>query len=590
MVLSSAAFAGELRFVGEVRYEDQSRKFHPVSARYVELAREWEPGDAKTRLSVVHTWLLDLVERKRLRVTIPLTVFRERNRAILDPHSVPTLLHYDGEISTVLFNQSVNFKTIAKWVAQYDHRSGRFSELTKICDDTASHIGGELGFDPTEKYFYFADFIDDAGDIMHHRPTSMHVKRFELKRLRVDWELDVVFPKRARALELTGWLFDGDGKRLALFEYDDRAGQRKGAIVPPAQVYVIDIEARSIETYPAPLSVYARFFSPDGKSLIIGSNELGEISRIDLEAKRIAVTKKGHSMLHAFAVSPSGKTFLSFANTELTSPKAIEVRRTDTLALVASIPVRLMVPGSDHSPTTLVQFNGGRGLALPVYENEVAAKSRAIRFFELPDELDQSTVEGASAREVQLARGVVAARQQADAMRLVTRPDPRVGDPEQTFAEVVVSLEAQAFLVGIQSGNSDGDYKPGRTKPVVIRVDPTGKLVWARTLALKGFLDFEAGGVAATADGGCVVHLLSYVHGGSPPVAQFVKLDAAGRTQWATQFPGGGGPLTRIADVAQLLPDGSVAVTGRVSTAHNAGRWRGALDANGKITLDRAGE
>lgn len=591
VALAGQAVAGEVKFLEEVRYEDDSRSFHPLNPnRYVEVGREWEPGDQKTRLSIAHYKVFDLVERKLVRVSIPLTAFREQNAAVLSPREVPTLVHYDGAVSTMLFNQFQSYTTVAKYLAQYDHRTGRFSELVKLGDHDKSRLTGELTFDPQERYLYFAAFIDEAGDVMKHKPTSMLLKRIGLKDRRVDWELEVKFPKRSRPLQLTGpgWLFDPAGKRLALIEYDDKAGQNQGPVEPPAQVYVIDVETKAIDTYPIPLSAYARFFTPDGKYLVFGSNELGEIIRIDLEAKRIDARTKGLKLLHAFALTPSGKTFLAFANTELVSPKVVEVRRVDDLKLVASIPVRLLIPGTDHAPHTLMQADGGRRLLFPGPEKKEAPKARALRLYELPDDVDSGSVAGASAAEVTTAKGIVAARLHASVKGLQVNDDPRTGNPNETFASVAVNPAGDAFLVGIRSGNSDYDYKPGRTTPVVLRVDAAGKLKWERSLGKKGFLDYEAGGVAATADGGCVVHVMSYVNPGAAPVARVVKLDASGRVTWDYRFRGAGGLDTPLPDVMRLLPNGNVALSGRLYPAKDVKKaWSAELDPSGKVVFDR---
>lgn len=591
LALTGLARAGEVKFLEEVRHEDDSRSFHPLNPdRFVEVGREWEPGDQKARLGIVHYKVFDLVERKLVRVSIPLTAFREANGAVLGPRDVPTLVHYDGAVSTMLWSQFKATKTVAKWFAQYDHRTGRFSELLKLGDHDPSRLFGELTFDPQERYLYFAAFIDEAGDIMKHKPTSMLLQRIGLKDRRVDWELEVKFPKRTRPLQLTGpgWLFDPSGKRLALIEYDDQGGQRQGPVEPPAQVYVIDVETKAIDTYPVPLSAYARFFTPDGKYLVLGSNELGEIIRIDLVAKKIDLRTKGLKLLHAFALSPSGKTFLSFANTELVSPKVVEVRRVDDLKLVASIPVRLLIPGTDHAPHALMQADGRRRLLFVGPEKKQAPKARSLRLYELPDDVDSGTVAGASAAEVSTAKGIVAARLHADAKGLQVNDDPRTGDPQETFASVAVNPAGDAFVLGIRSGNSDGDYKPGRTTPVVLKVDAAGKLKWERPLGKKGFVDYEAGGVAATADGGCVVHVMSYVSAGAAPVVRVVKLDAAGRVQWDFRFRGAGGLNTPLADVTQLLPNGHVALSGRLYPAKDVKKaWSAELDPKGQVVFDR---
>lgn len=592
VVVAGAAHAGGLELLGEVRFEDQGRSFRPLSAeRYVEVGRDWEPGDQKARLGVFHYKVLDAVERRIVRVSIPLEAVRAANPKVLGERATPTLVHYDGAVSTVLFPQFTHFKVVATWLAQFDHRTGRFTELVRLGEHDGRRITGELDFDPTDRFLYCAEFIDEAGDVMKHKPTSLRLFRVRLDDRRVDWELDLVLPKRTRPLAVKSWHFDREGKRLALVEYDDKAGQNQGPVTPQAQVYVVDVETKAIDTYPIPLSAYGVAFTPDGKYLLLGSNELGELVRIDLAAKKVDATAKGHKLMHAFAMAPSGRTFLVFSNTELASPKVVESRRVDTLKLAASIPVRLLTPGTDNGPTRVRTVQGGKVLFFPGPEEKAAPNARSIRFFAVPDEVDQDAVAGAAAGAVSVAKGVVAARAQAAALGLEVRDDPRTGDPKQTFAGVSVNAAGEAFLLGIRSGNSDGDYQPGRTTPIALKVDAKGKLAWQRPLPGKGFTDYEAGGVAVLPDGGCVVHVLSYVAPGGYAVTRFLRLDAKGKTLWDYRFRGAGGLNTPVADRVQLLPSGGVHVEGRVATAKDVEKkWSAELDAKGKVLFDRVEE
>jgi hypothetical protein len=149
----------------------------------------------------------------------------------------------------------------------------------------------------------------------------------------------------------------------------------------------------------------------------------------------------------------------------------------------------------------------------------------------------------------------------------------------------VVTKGGDVFITGTLSENTNNDYKPGRTRPVVVRLDPKGKARWERVLVKPGFFDYEGGGVAATPDGGCVTNILSYVHPGRYPVTRLVKLDAAGKTLWDHQFRGDGGPETPLGDRFELLPDGSVAITGRYYYANKEKphAWKAVVNPNGKV-------
>lgn len=591
-VVALSSWAGELRPLQEFRYEDTSRTFRRLDTdRFIEIGREWEPGDQKARLAVLHWRVLDVAERRVVRVSIPMTTVRAQNPQVLNERAVGTLVHHDGAVSTVTFKQVApkGYQSIATWVGQYDHRAQRFSGLVKLGDHDAGCLTDVLGFDVPERFLYVSDFIDPAGDVMKNKPSVLRMRRISLRTLAWDdWSFTLEQPARARRLELNRWFFDPTGRRIAFVEYDDRAGQHQGPVSPPAQVSVLDVETKTVDTYPLPLSVYAVAFTPDGKQLVLGSYEEGALLRIDLDAKRVAATAKGFRHLDAFAMSPSGKTFLLFFNTELLAQKVVEVRRVDTLAVVAAIPVRLLTPGTDLGPRSVITLSNGRQLLFPSPEQKSAPTARGVFLYEVPDEVDSGAVAGASAKDVTTAKGIVAARAQAGGLGLQMNEDPRTGDPKETFGAVAVHAAGSACAVGIRSGNSDGDYRPGRTTPVVFLVDAKGKLAWKREVGAKGFKDYEAGGVAATADGGCVVHVLSYVSPGAYPVARFVKLDAKGRPQWDYRFRGAGQLDTPLADVTRLLPDGHVRASGRIYPAKDVKKaWSAELDEKGRVVFDR---
>jgi hypothetical protein len=120
---------------------------------------------------------------------------------------------------------------------------------------------------------------------------------------------------------------------LALVEYNDTGIQRDDKPNPPAQVLVVDIPSKTVDAYPSLLTAYGQVFSPDNRYLVLGSNELGQMIRIDLEKKKIDLKGPGHKMVDVYIPTPSGKSFLVFSNTKLTSPKTVEVRRVSDLKL-----------------------------------------------------------------------------------------------------------------------------------------------------------------------------------------------------------------------------------------------------------------
>ncbi|MBX5484698.1 MAG: hypothetical protein IRZ16_22985 [Myxococcaceae bacterium] len=206
----------------------------------------------------------------------------------------------------------------------------------------------------------------------------------------------------------------------------------------------------------------------------------------------------------------------------------------------------------------------------------------------MPDDVDSPEVAGSTGGDLTTAFGVIRGKQYADAHGL--RYDDQPEDPRASFVQFATTPSGDVLFVGVLSRNSDGDYKVGRTKAVLVRLDPKGKLRWRRELTAKGFLDYGGGKVAVTSDGGCVVQVASYVHPGRHPVVRLVRLDAKGKILWDRRFRGSGGVESPIGDRFELLPDGSVSITGRYyedryeRVKHT---WKGRVDAQGQIVLDQ---
>ncbi len=46
-----------------------------------------------------------------------------------------------------------------------------------------------------------------------------------------------------------------------------------GPAKPQQQVYVLDLEARTVKTFPVPLAAHGVSFSPDGHALAVGGHQ-----------------------------------------------------------------------------------------------------------------------------------------------------------------------------------------------------------------------------------------------------------------------------------------------------------------------------
>ncbi|HEU0264776.1 MAG TPA: hypothetical protein VFR01_03535 [Geobacterales bacterium] len=172
----------------------------------------------------------------------------------------------------------------------------------------------------------------------------------------------------------------------------------------------------------------------------------------------------------------------------------------------------------------------------------------------------------------------------------------RIGNVDGYFAPIVITRERHILLVGTKSGTPPGGtYEKGKSRPIVSKLDPAGKLLWQRSLPKSGFMDYEGGSLAQTADGGYVVFILSYVDPSLGASTRLVKLDASGNTVWDHHFRGRGTVDTPFAETVRLLPSGSVSLMGHVyPTAQDysreiAYRWSAEVDPNGTVVYDKTG-
>lgn len=584
LLWSQLAVAGGLRFAAEFPEIPNGNARKLSAQRFVLVNVEWGPDTGKTRMPYYQ--FFDFKERKVVEVPLPLHEFPKAHLQVLGTRApMAHVVHFDGQVFSLTLNASKNHEAIATYFCQYDTRTNLFSELVYLSpwDDTR-HIE-DIGFDSTDEYFYFAIGANPAGNVSKNGYTSLELSRIHLRNREIDWTMKVDLPKRARPLKLNSGpqLFSRDGTKLALVEYNDVGIQRDDKPNPPEQVLVVDIPSKTVDAYPSLLTAYGQVFSPDNRYLILGSNELGQMIRIDLEKKKIDLEGPGHKRVDVYIPTPSGKSFLVFSNTKLASPKVVEVRRVSDLKLQTSIPVRMLFPGADAVVSSGV-FSGldGRMLLLPYVDKKGWPDRKGWRLYEVPDDVTSPEIDGGSGGDMKVAQGVVLGKQYADANHILY--EDRKEDPNASFSQFVVNKTGDIFLIGTLSENSDGDYKVGRTRPVVAKLGPDGKPKWQRILVKKGFLDYEGGQVAALPDGGCVADVVSYVHPSSHPVTRLVRLDANGKVLWDYHFRGG---RQRIGDRYELLPDLSISITGRLYEGGDKYRpWKAVLDKNGKVLSD----
>jgi hypothetical protein len=256
------------------------------------------------------------------------------------------------------------------------------------------------------------------------------------------------------------------------------------------------------------------------------------------------------------------------------------VRRVSDLKVQTSIPMRMVFPGTDAVVSSSV-FTGdnGRVLMVPYVDKKGWSEPKGVRIYEVPDDVTTPDVKGSAGGDLRVAQGVILGKAYADGNKILY--EDRKEDPNATFGQFVVNSSGEIFVIGTFSDNSDYDYKPGRTRAVIAKLGPDGKQKWQKLVVKKGFLDYDGGQVAALPDGGCVADVVSYIHPGMDPTTRVVRMDAKGKILWDHEFRGG---RPRIGDRYELLPDLSVAITGRV---HQGGEtytpWKAVLDKNGQV-------
>jgi hypothetical protein len=593
---AAAESPGQIRFLQELRV-DAPRGGTRVGVdlqwlspqRFIKAGMEWERDAAKRPLRPRYR-LLDVEQGKMVEVTIPLDELPRTHVELLGAAPAPELVHHDGATTALLFKETRASKKVAVHLCRFDHRTRRFSELVKLGPLEDRRYLQPIGFDPQEEHFYFAFELYGPAKGPNQGPLTLELGRVGLRGGGVDWQMTLDLPQRKRQLGVPGRHFSHDGRKLALIEHGEKSfGQNP----PQQQVYLIDIERRSIDRYPAPLGAYGATFTRDDRYLLLGSNDTGEIVRIDLEKKRVDLRAKGVGLIHGLALTPSGKSFLVLSNTILASPKVVEVRRVDTLGLKVSIPVRLLYPGIDGINAELASTQDGRRLVSPIVEKSGFPAGNGVRIYEVPDDVDSPATAGTTPEELRAAQAVVLAKLHAVGARIEVNmdPDEEARTPRPSFSPVVVAPGGDILLAGTRSGNTDGDYKPGRTSPVVVRLDRSGKKRWEVALAKKGFLDHTGARVAATSDGGCVAQVYSHVHPGRYPNTRLVKLDGRGKTLWEVQFRGDGDLDTPLGDRFELLADGSISISGRIYTAKDVKKsWSAVVSGAGAVLSDAVGD
>jgi hypothetical protein len=514
--------------------------------------------------------LLDLTTLQVVEMELP---FRDVPREHLTTLGIKELqggelLHYDGNVSTVLVDQMEGWQRKAVYLLQYDHRAGRFSRLLKIADVLPGGYVHPLGYDPSDAHWYFAWAVRAEGAQMSDGPVRYELARVNLRTVEIDWRLTLEPAHRPRRLKIDSATFSPDGSRLALVEYDDRAGQKKGAVKPPAQAYVVDLATRRIDAYPVPLSAYGVAFTPDSRFLLVGSHEEGKILRIDVVERKQTHAVQATRTIHELHAPPGADYFLVVNNYELSPRKVVDVRSTADLGVLTSLPIDELFPGCKGSPGFEGTLDGRflfTGSCKPVQPGGKAS----LLVLRPPERITPPAPGSDAAARLKLGETLAHAKAHGKRAGLELSEHPM-----GTFTFAAVSAKGNGFVAGVREPSA-----------VVAKVGPSGKKLWERVLPDKRFQTQAGGVLTPTPDDGCVAYFLSYVTPAYGASARLVRLDAAGKILWDLNFTPEGKPNAPYAnDGLELRPDGSVLLKGIVVVSKGVEKpWTAVVSAGGKL-------
>ncbi len=411
-LVPDVASALELKFVEEFRGNRDFVKLNETRHVLVGSERESDPADAArpTRLTFD---ILDVVDREVAQVVIPIGQLYERDPDKLGK-AQPEIVYYNGTITGFLFKR-IDLLSIAErrergemsrtigerteFFVFYDNASGKFSPLIELGrHDGFTHMHPE-GIDPQDRYFYYQyltyDYDHNVNDNKRTSffggPISFKLYRIDLAARAPEFVMDVYVVRRDEQLSLRGPFFSSDGSKFAMVEYYERSFVRdRGEASPQQQIYVIDVEKRLVTAHRTPLTSYGVAFTGDGRHLVVGSHETGELQKIDLETGKTILQEKGTASVIKFLPTPSGRSFLSLPLGWRSSDarhRWVEVRRFSDLAATKQIPTRSVFKGAAGiHPSPIEVIDGAKYLLAPVYGKDGfpdSSEKRGVQLFEI---------------------------------------------------------------------------------------------------------------------------------------------------------------------------------------------------------------
>ncbi len=131
-----------------------------------------------------------------------------------------------------------------------------------------------------------------------------------------------------------------DGRLWVFTEYSEKGD---GDIDPEPALTVLSAVDGEHFRLPVPFTPYGVAISDDNRWLVIGSNQLGELHRYDLRARKRDRKRKVLRRIHMLALTADGERLLVLANAQ-----AVPVLRFPSLRPAGRIPVRRILEGEKY--------------------------------------------------------------------------------------------------------------------------------------------------------------------------------------------------------------------------------------------------
>jgi hypothetical protein len=348
------AFGQSLKVAKAFDTDNKTGEYVPLGPRYVLVSGRRFLGQAKAGLAEnVSYTILDVEKKETIELQLPFGAFVESFSALWfgrastgsDPRTKQAiavldadLVSYDpehGRAGLIVKNSRLGGTSIVRNVyAVWDLKKQWFTWARPIADTDDRRLLVPVGTDPSGQHFYYALF-------RYTEPGSGIVSRLELSRIKLDgfedrWAHTIELPQQRGATVSTYAVFPSpDFSRFIYPEYSEGSGRHK-----PADAYVIESATKRHFTVPIPVTPYGVAWDREGRSFAIGSNQTGQIVRIDVASKKQVGTAKGPTQITKMVISPHAKWLYVFARS-----KPIAVFSWPDLKPAKSIPLAALFPG-----------------------------------------------------------------------------------------------------------------------------------------------------------------------------------------------------------------------------------------------------